>query len=84
MDFCAALNALKEGKRMKRTGWTSSIHYIYLMVSVNYNELRDGGKNTVITGDNAMIKAHRSLGTDMKWAPSQADLLSLDWEEATE
>jgi len=79
MDFCYALNALKEGKKVARSGWNGKGMWLVLMPELNlppFSSQEPGAKlhcNPYIVMWTA----------DQKWQPgwlaSQTDLLAEDW-----
>ena len=82
MDFGKALEALKEGKRVKRKGWNGKEQYVVLAymqlcitssgVSINEPEHTDiGSKFLMFVG---------TSGYQCGWLASQADMLAEDWE----
>lgn len=82
MDFGKALEALKEGKRVKRKGWNGKEQHVVLAymqqcitssgVSINEPEHTDiGSKFLMFVG---------TSGYQCGWLASQADMLADDWE----
>jgi len=69
LSFCRALNALKEGKRVKRLGWNSQNQYL---------ELQKPDLNSKMTLPYIYIKTAK--GDIVPWVASQTDILSDDWE----
>lgn len=85
MDFGDAIRALKAGKRVTRTGWSSKGMWLCLMSSTTIPE---GMVNTRtrafgVTGDlhvGAYIVLWAADGTwQPGWVCSQADMLAEDW-----
>lgn len=82
MDFGKAIQLLKEGKRVQRSGWNGKNQYIELASNISY-------KNTngeIINSEHDAIgnKAIAFVGTSgvqMGWLASQADMLAEDWKE---
>jgi len=94
MDFCYALNALKEGLKVERSGWNGKGMYIYLVPG--HQEVTGGGPASMEDGDGLTTPApneHRNMtlnilphirmktvqGDHVPWLASQTDLLSEDW-----
>lgn len=94
MDFCYALKALKEGKKMARSGWNGKGMWIVLMPGLKlpaYSSQEPGAKVNDRTakhiGDDTPLDSQPYIAmwtADRKWQPgwlaSQADLLADDWE----
>lgn len=90
MNFGQAIEAIKEGKRVARSGWNGKGMYIYLVrwSSIPTDHLRAEAKSAVgkqHTEETIIINSH----IDMKaadgsivvgWLASQTDMLSDDWE----
>lgn len=80
MNFGKALEELKAGKKVARTGWNGKKQYIELATSISY--VNEDGE--VINCDHEAIgnKAIAFVGTSgvqMGWLASQADMLAEDW-----
>ena len=74
MTFGQALEALKEGKRVARSGWNGKGMYIYLA---------DGKLLTEAIGEGVFTDTTTMKTADNKfvpWLASQADMLAEDWE----
>ena len=89
MNFGEALNALKDGKKVCRSGWNGKGMYLALQTgSVISKEaarggvakcLADDGQEEITIGDHIDMKA--ADGTVVVgWLASQTDMLSEDWE----
>ena len=66
MNFGQALEALKNGKRVSRTGWHGKDMHVYL---------------TTLNGYDACLVMHTAEGTEQPgWLASQADMLAEDWQ----
>lgn len=75
MGFCYALNALKEGKRVARTGWNGKGMWL---------ELQAPDENSKMTLPYIYIEypvGHIAypFGSRVPWLASQTDLLAEDW-----
>ena len=81
MNFGQAIEALKEGKRVKRAGWNGKNQYVELATSISYKN----ANGEIINCEHEAIgnKALAFIGTSgvqMGWLASQADMLAEDWE----
>lgn len=88
-DFTFALNALRNGKRVYRTGWNGKNMYIVLQagypdgISINENTATALGVppgSTARFSPYLMMKVDRADATFVPWHASDTDLLSNDWE----
>lgn len=75
MDFCYALNALREGLRVARTGWNGKGMWLKLQVP---------DENSKMTLPYIYIEypeGHPAYpsGSRVPWLASQTDLLAEDW-----
>ena len=82
MDFGKAIQLLKEGKRVQRTGWNGKNQYIELATNISYKN----AKEDVINAEHEAIgnKAIAFIGTSgvqIGWLASQSDMLANDWKE---
>lgn len=80
MDFGHALEALKHGEKVARTGWNGKSQYIQLADCISYRTT-DG---EIINAEHDAIgnKAIAFVGTSgiqLGWLASQADMLADDW-----
>ena len=76
MDFCYALNALKEGQKVARRGWNGKGMWLLLQVP---------DENSKMTLPYIYIEypeGHPAYpaGSRVPWLASQTDLLASDWE----
>ena len=84
MDFGAALKALKEGKKVARTGWNGKGMFIYYVGPNRYTAITEAAKS--IAGEDgkveygAYIAMKTAQGNVVPWLASQTDVLSEDWE----
>lgn len=81
MTFGHALEALKHGDRVARTGWNGKNQYIQLATCISY-KTTDG---EIINAEHDAIgnKAIAFVGTSgiqLGWLASQADMLAEDWK----
>ena len=91
MNFGQALEAIKEGKKVTRTGWNGRGMYLWLLPKADiqkswikdpmllslYEEL-----NVEVLTCEAAIRMKTAQGTVLTgWQPTQVDMLSEDWVE---
>lgn len=80
MNFGKAIEAIKDGKKVKRLGWNGQDQFIELGVNVSF-ERPDGTR--VMSQHDAMnhsaVVFHGTSGTQVGWLASQADMLAEDW-----
>lgn len=80
MSFGAAIEAVKNGKRIARSGWNGKNQYVELATSISYKN----ATGEVVNADHCSIgnKALAFVGTSgvqLGWLASQADMLANDW-----
>ena len=80
MNFGQALEELKNGKKVARQGWNGKNQYIELATNIGYKN----ANGEVINIDhgtlgNKAIAFVGTIGVQLGWLASQADLLSEDW-----
>lgn len=73
MDFGKALNTIRSGYRVRRSGWNGKGMYI---------ELQTPDENSKMTLPYIYMRTVQ--GDLVPWLASQTDILSRDWEIATE
>lgn len=82
MDFGKAIQLLKEGKRVQRSGWNGKNQYIELATSISYKntngELVNAEHQAI---GNKAIAFVGTSGVQLGWLASQADMLAEDWQE---
>ena len=81
MTFGEAINSVKEGKRIQRSGWNGKNQYVELATCISYKNA-DGvivncEHNAI--GNSALAFVGTS-GVQMGWLASQADMLAEDWQ----
>lgn len=93
MDFGEALKALKDGKKVTRSGWNGKGMFIVLMPELNLPPYNTQGTNRKVNdrtakwiGEDAPLESQPYIAmytANKKWQPgwlaSQADILSDDW-----
>ena len=81
MDFGKAIQLLKEGKRVQRSGWNGKNQYIELATSISYKnangELVNAEHQAI---GNKAIAFVGTSGVQLGWLASQADMLAEDWK----
>ncbi len=80
MNFGQAIEAMKQGKRVARTGWNGKEQYIELATSISYVNTKSETINALhkAIGNNAIAFVGTS-GVQLGWLASQADILAEDW-----
>lgn len=81
MYFGEAIEAIKQGKKAKRSGWNGKNQYIELATAISYKNA--SGEVINVEHENIGNKAIAFVGTSgvqMGWLASQADMLADDWE----
>ena len=81
MDFGKAIQLLKQGKRLQRSGWNGKNQYIELATNISYKN----AEGKMINAEHEAIgnKAIAFVGTSgvqLGWLASQADMLAEDWK----
>jgi len=80
MDFGHALEALKHGEKVARTGWNGKNQYIQLATCISYKTTDGEIINTVHDAiGNKAIAFVGTSGIQLGWLASQADMLAEDW-----
>ena len=83
MNFGAALEAIKAGKRIARTGWNGKGMFVYFVPPASYPVQTGAAKAHF--GEGAMVpyNAYMAIknvdGTVSTWVPSVNDCLASDW-----
>ena len=84
MDFSDALQNLKSGFPMRRSGWNGKGMFIYLVPANNYPATTEVAKR--YWGENSFVPygAYIAMKTAqanvVPWLCSQTDMLANDWE----
>ena len=80
MNFGHALEALKHGDRVARTGWNGKNQYIQLADCISYRTADGEIINAVHDAiGNKAIAFVGTSGIQLGWLASQADMLADDW-----
>ena len=81
MNFGLALEELKKGNKVKRSGWNGKDQYIEKAERVAYinskGELINKGHLNI---GNKVIAFVGTSGVQLGWLASQADMLAEDWQ----
>ena len=81
MTFGEAIEAVKEGKKIQRSGWNGKSQYVELATCISYKnasgEIVNCDHNAI--GNKALAFVGTS-GVQMGWLASQADMLADDWK----
>lgn len=85
MDFSRALEILKTGGLVSRTGWNGSGMFLYLVEGSKFKVNRAPLLGIYPEGTRVCYLPHIDMrtadGSCVPWLASQADLLSEDWVE---
>lgn len=86
MNFSNALDFIKAGRRVARSGWNGKGMFVFLVAGSRFAVSREPllshfGEGTMIDY-HAHIDMRTADGKIVPWLASQADLLSDDWEIA--
>jgi len=83
MDFGMALNAMKAGKRVARSGWNGKGMFVYLVPANSYPVQTGAAKEYFGEGTMVPYNAYMAIknvnNTVSTWVPSVNDCLSNDW-----
>jgi hypothetical protein len=80
-DFGTAIQLLKEGKKVQRSGWNGKNQYIELATNISYKNNNDEIINAEHDAiGNRAIAFVGTSGVQLGWLASQADMLSEDWK----
>lgn len=81
MTFGEAITAVKQGKRISRTGWNGKNQYVELATDISYRN----AAGEIVNADHDAI-GNRALafvgtsGVQLGWLASQSDMLAEDWQ----
>ena len=81
MNFGDAIKAMRDGKRVQRSGWNGKNQYIELASHISYMNAK--GEVVNVNHDAIGNKAVAFVGTSgvqIGWLASQADMLADDWK----
>lgn len=84
MTFGEALEALKKGFKVKRTGWNGSDMFLFLVSGSTFTVNRPPLLGIYPEGTEINYQAHIDMktaqGTVVPWLASQSDVLAEDWD----
>lgn len=84
MDFGKALEALKEGKKVARSGWNGKGMFLFLVQCSTFKVNRPPLLGIYPEGTEITYHAHIDMKTAdnqiVPWLASQTDMLANDWE----
>jgi hypothetical protein len=84
MNFSAALEALKDGKRIARSGWNGKGMFLFLVPGSNFKVNREPLLSIMGEGAEVTYRPHIDMkdaeGKVVPWLASQTDILANDWE----
>ena len=83
MNFSTALDLIKVGSKLARSGWNANGQFVYMVPANSYAAQTDAARETF--GDLVPYEAYFALktvrNTVSMWVPSTGDLLAEDWYE---
>ena len=80
MTFGLAIEAMKKGKKVARSGWNGKEQYIELASNISYVNVKKEVINCRHDAiGNKAIAFVGTSGVQMGWLASQADMLAEDW-----
>jgi hypothetical protein len=83
-NFGWALQQLRMGKRLARTGWNGSGMFVFLVEGSEFEVNRAPLDKFYDVGTKVTYRPHLDMkvadGSIGVWVPSQTDLLSEDWQ----
>ena len=83
MNFGAAIEALKQGKKVARQGWNGKGMFLYYVSAGCYPVKMEAAKS--IADENGMVEygayiaMKTAQGNVVPWLASQTDMLAEDW-----
>lgn len=84
MDIGGAMNAMREGKRVARSGWNGKGMFVFLVPGSTFQVSRPPLLGIYPEGTTINYHSHVDMktadGTIVPWLCSQADLQAFDWE----
>jgi hypothetical protein len=90
MNFSEALELVKQGRKVARTGWNASGMWIFLVPGSTFEVAADRPMGIVapeLVGREVRYRAHVDMrtadGEFVPWAATQSDLMVDDWVEVT-
>lgn len=84
LTFGLAIEALKQGKKVSRSGWNGNGMFVYLVPAASYPVQTGAAKTYFGEGSLVPYRQYLALKTAQNdvatWAPSCSDSLADDWE----
>jgi hypothetical protein len=84
MNFSEALECLKKGYRLARTGWNGKGMFIFLVNGSNFKVNREPLMSILGEGAEVTYQPHIDMrtvdGSIAVWTVSQMDVMADDWE----
>lgn len=85
MNFSDALNEIKAGKKLQRSGWDGEGMFIFLVNGSEFEVTRPPLLGILPPGTVARYQSHIDIrtadGSIVPWLCSQSDMLADDWKE---
>jgi len=81
MNFGEAINVMRNGGRVQRSGWNGKGQYIELAKNISY--VNSKGEIINVNHDaigNQAVAFIGTSGVQLGWLASQADMLAEDWQ----
>lgn len=75
MNFSQALECVKNGMKISRSGWNGKEQYIEIGFECGYRNF-DG---VYIAANSQCLVFHGTSGCQVGWCASQGDMLASDW-----
>lgn len=83
MNFSEALNYIKDGHKLRRSGWNGAGMFIFLVPGSQFTVNRPPLLGIYREGTEIVYQSHIDMrtadGTIVPWLASQSDLLADDW-----
>lgn len=81
MNFGQAIEALKEGKKVSRSGWNGKNMYLYYVSANEYPAITEIAKQEFgeMVPYRDYIAMKTAQGNIVPWVASQTDILAEDW-----
>lgn len=84
-DFSVAINLLKDGKKVSRSGWNGKDMFLFLVNGSQFQVNRPPLLGIYEEGTTIDYRSHIDMktvdGSIVPWVASQTDLLANDWVE---
>ena len=81
MTYGEAIIAVKQGKRISRTGWNGKNQYVELATDISYRnaagEIVNANHDAI---GNCALAFVGTSGVQLGWLASQSDMLAEDWQ----